>query len=249
MTEASRADAWLGGRLSLRQPTRHEGHRAGTDALLLAAALTPRPGALVCDVGAATGAVGLALAARCPDCRVILIERDPALCVMATENLAANALSARVSVACADILAQDAALPAGAADGVLTNPPYLDPSRHRASAVPGRAAAHVLPGADLDGWIRACARLLRPGGHLVAIHRADALGPLLAALGAVTGALRVLPIHPRPDAPATRILVAGIKGRRSPTVLLPGLALHDSSGGFTPRVAAIQRGEAALDLG
>ncbi len=249
-TDEARADGWLGGRLSLRQPARHQGHRAGTDALLLAAALSPRPGALVCDVGAATGAVGLALAARCPEARVLLVERDPALCAMAAQNVRANVLATRVDVACADILAtrRVAGLPAGTADAVLTNPPYLDPSRHRASSVPARADAHVLPGGDLAGWVRACARLLRPGGHLVAIHRADALGPLLSALGTVAGALRVLPIHPRGGAPATRLLVAGIKGRRSPTVLLPGLSLHDASGAFTPEVAAIQRGEAGLNL-
>lgn len=246
-------DAWLGGRLTLRQPDRREGHRAGTDALLLAAAVTPSPDALVCDVGASTGAVGLALAARCPDCRLVLVERDPGLCALAVENVAQNALGARVTVAQADISGpaaarQAAGLPAGTADLVLTNPPYLDPARHRASNVPGRAAAHVLAEGGLPAWIAACTRLLRPGGRFVVIHRADALADLLAAVGTRVGSLRVLPIHPRAGAPATRILVVGTKGGRSPTALLPGLVLHGPSGAFAPEIAAIQRGDAALNL-
>ena len=60
MLEADAAiaeDAFLGGRIRLRQPRR--GHRAGTDAVLLAALAAPREGETVYDLGAGVGAVGL----------------------------------------------------------------------------------------------------------------------------------------------------------------------------------------------
>lgn len=50
-------DELYGGKVRLRQLRR--GHRVGTDAALLAAAIAPRPAETVFDLGAATGAVGL----------------------------------------------------------------------------------------------------------------------------------------------------------------------------------------------
>ena len=67
-------DALLGGRVRLLQPER--GHRAGTDAVLLAATADAKPGQVVVDVGASTGAVGLMVAARVPGIAPVFIERD-----------------------------------------------------------------------------------------------------------------------------------------------------------------------------
>src|ERR1700682_3551540 len=55
-------DAFLGGRLRLRQPK--SGHRSGHDAMLLAAATSARSGDRVVDFGAGVGAAGLAVAKR-----------------------------------------------------------------------------------------------------------------------------------------------------------------------------------------
>jgi len=55
-------DAFLGGGLRLRQPK--SGHRAGHDAMLLAAATPARSGDRVVDLGAGVGAAGLAVAKR-----------------------------------------------------------------------------------------------------------------------------------------------------------------------------------------
>ncbi len=60
--EATTRDAFLGGRLMLRQPRR--GHRAGHDAVLLAAATAGRAGERVVEFGAGIGTAALALAAR-----------------------------------------------------------------------------------------------------------------------------------------------------------------------------------------
>src|SRR3984893_18325033 len=67
-------DAFLGGRLRLRQPK--SGHRAGHDAMRLAAATAVRPGDRVVDFGAGVGAAGLALATRISGIRITLIEID-----------------------------------------------------------------------------------------------------------------------------------------------------------------------------
>src|SRR6201996_676464 len=87
-------DAFLGGKLRLRQPKL--GHRAGHDAMLLAAATPARPGDRVVDFGAGVGAAGLALATRIPEIRITLIEIDAALAELARGNAASNRIEAKI---------------------------------------------------------------------------------------------------------------------------------------------------------
>src|SRR3954469_14609362 len=89
-------DAILGGRLRLRQPT--SGHRAGHDAVLLAAATAARPGDRVVDLGAGVGAAGFALARRVPGIELVLVEVDCTLAELARGNSLLNRLPAGVVV-------------------------------------------------------------------------------------------------------------------------------------------------------
>lgn len=87
-------DLFLNGKLRLRQFKR--GHRAGHDAILLAAATQARPGDRVADFGAGVGAAGLAVAMRIPGVESVLVEIDPALAALARINADLNGLQARV---------------------------------------------------------------------------------------------------------------------------------------------------------
>src|SRR6202142_2960209 len=123
-------DAFLGGQLRLRQP--RSGHRAGHDAMLLAAATSARPGDRVVDFGAGVGAAGLAVAKRVTGIELVLVEIDSTLAGVARDNAASNALAADVIVldvtAAADAFA-GAGLSADSVDVVLMNPPFNDPAR------------------------------------------------------------------------------------------------------------------------
>src|SRR5438874_5165629 len=89
-------DAFLGGQLCLRQP--RSGHRAGHDAMLLAAATPARGGERVVDFGAGVGAAGLAVARRVAGIEITLVEIDPGLADLARENSLRNELQAKVIV-------------------------------------------------------------------------------------------------------------------------------------------------------
>src|SRR5712672_2513655 len=93
---ATTEDAFLGGQLRLRQPK--SGHRAGHDAILLAAATPTCSGDRVVDFGAGVGAAGLALARRVAGVKLVLIEIDAALAGLARDNAASNAIPADVIV-------------------------------------------------------------------------------------------------------------------------------------------------------
>ena len=89
-------DAFLDGRLRLRQPK--SGHRAGHDAMLLAAATPARSGDRVVDFGAGVGAAGLAVAKRVAGIALVLVEFDEALAYLARGNAVSNAIAADVIV-------------------------------------------------------------------------------------------------------------------------------------------------------
>ena len=87
------ADDFLGGRISVLQP--RSGHRAGSDAVLLAAAVPARAGERVLDVGAGVGAAGLCVAARVPGVELTAVEIDAKLCALAKQNARLNGVSVR----------------------------------------------------------------------------------------------------------------------------------------------------------
>ena len=244
-------DAVLGGRLTLRQPAR--GHRFGHDAILLAASTPAASGEVAVDLGAGVGAAGLALARRVAGLTVRLVEIDPELAELAAGNAARNGLGERATAHALDVAAPPAAfaaagLDAGSADRVLMNPPFHEPSRAQASPDARRRVAHVAPTGALTAWIGAAARLLRPGGTLSLIYRADGLGALLAALAPAFGAAAIEPVHPKPGAATIRILLRAAKGSAAPSSLLPGLVLNGDDGRPSAEAEAVLRDGAALPL-
>jgi tRNA1(Val) A37 N6-methylase TrmN6 len=239
-------DHLLGGRVRFRQPAR--GDRVAIDPVLLAAAVPATAGQTVLDAGAGSGAASLCLAARVPDCRVVGLEREAELQRLASDNARRNGLERRVEMVEGDLGRPPPGLAAAGFDQVMTNPPHLAAAAATASPVAARARAHVEQ-LDLAGWLEGCLRLLKPGGVLTLIHRADRLADLLAAMGGELGGLIVFPLWPRPgDRPAKRILVQGQKGSRGTLILAPGLVLHRAEGGFSAAAEAILRRGEALSL-
>jgi len=230
-------DAFLAGRLRLRQFRR--GHRSGHDAILLAAAVPAHADERVVEFGAGAGAAGLAVARRVEGIGLTLVEIEPALVDLAQTNAVANAIAARtilLDIGGSAAQFAEAGLPPDHADHVMMNPPFHAADRHRASPDAGKRTAHFDAGETLDVWTKAARRTLRPGGCLTLIWRADELDRVLAVLGRGFGAVELVPVYPKPEVAAIRVLVRTIKGSRAPLRILPGLILNDAEG--RPTVAA-----------
>jgi FkbM family methyltransferase len=242
----SQIDLLLDGALKLRQAPR--GHRVGTDAVLLAAAIAAPKGKAV-DLGAGVGAVGLMLARRAPGLDVTLVEIEPQAAALARDNIALNDFSARARVVEADVLSSKARRAAGLADEgydlVVANPPWLAPGRSRVSPDARRALAHVAT-RPLADWIKAMAALTKPGGKMALIAPADALRDILDACDGRFGDAAIYPVHPKAAAPAIRLVVTGRKGARAKARLFRGLVLHEDDGRFTPFSEVLHRGRATL---
>lgn len=246
-------DAFHRGAFWLVQP-RGAGHRAGTDAMLLAAAVPSGFSGRLADLGAGAGAAGLAVASRCPGAHVVLVERSPVMADYAARTLAEprNAhLRARVSLLQADVTLMGKAREAAGLidngfDFAVLNPPFND-ENHRASPDALRREAHAMESGLFDGWLRTAAAIVEPRGGLAVIARPQSLGRLLSAAEGRFGGVRIVPIHPRSDAPAIRIVLRAERGARKNLSLLPPVVLHEGSGnGFSARAEAVNNGCASL---
>ncbi len=247
-------DGFLDHRLAIRQP--RDGYRAAIDPVFLAAAVPARAGERALDIGAGVGVAALALAYRVAGLTVTGIEIDPALMRLCTDNAKANGLEGRTDFMVGDAARPPARLVPGSFDHVMANPPYLEAARAVISPVPGRAAANVEGragaggnGADLAAWMRLALAMVREGGTVTVIHRADRLIDVTACLEGRVGGTIIFPLWPdRGSAPAKRVLVQGVKGSRAPLRMARGLALHEEDGRFTNQAESVLRAGAGLEL-
>ena len=249
---ATSTDDFLGGRIVVIQPRR--GHRAGSDAVFLAASVPARAVERVLDVGAGMGVAGLCLLARVPGIEVTAVEIDAGLCALAAKNAARNGFAESFTVINADVTSPGKTLKAAGLeresyDHLIANPPFHAEGAVRPAPDGARAAAHVMGGEGLAAWVRFFAAMAAPNALLTLIHRPDCLGELLELLDQRFGGIAVFPLYPKRGEPATRIIVQAKKGSRAGLTLLPGLVLHGEDGRYTEEAEAVLRGGEALDLG
>lgn len=250
--QAKTIDAFHRGRFVLVQP--QNGHRAGLDAMLLAAAAPKGFSGRLADLGAGAGAAGLAVAARCPQASIVLVERDAGMLHHARLTLEhpANAfLRAHVQLLAADVtltgtLRRAAGLDDASFNFALMNPPFNAPA-DRASPDALRRAAHVMEDGLFERWLRTAAGLVKPRGGVALIARPQSLGEILSALEGRFGSASILPVNARSGNPAIRIIIRAVRGSRAPLSLLPPLTLHEGDDhGFSPRAEAAINGNATL---
>lgn len=239
-------DGFLDERLKLRQP--RDGFRSGHDAVLLAAAAAPPRGGHIAELGSGAGVASLCVAARRSDVEVTGIELDEAMVGLAQENATANGLQTRAHFRQGDITAAfgDLHLVANSYDEVIANPPFHDEGTVPDMQHAGKARAHIGTEGTLDSWVKCACALTRAKGHVTFVHRADALDRLLTVMHRRLGDLRILPVQPKMNAPASRILIRGRRDAKAPVTLLPPLVLQDDIGRPSAAAEAVLRHGAAL---
>jgi tRNA1Val (adenine37-N6)-methyltransferase len=240
-------DAFLGGRLTVRQP--RAGYRAGVDPVLLAAAVPARAGEAVLELGLGAGVASLCLGRRVAGVRLAGVELQSDYAALARENAAANGIALEVEDG--DLSQMPAGLRARSFDHVIANPPYFRREGGTPARDAGREAAFG-EATPLPAWIDAGMRRLRPGGRFTLIQRTERLPDLVAAFAGRRAALALLPVAPRVGREATRVILAAVKGGRAAFRLLPPLILHDGAAhlrdgdDYSAPVRAVLRDAAAL---
>lgn len=251
---ATTIDAFHNGGFFLVQPA-DSGHRAGMDAMLLAATVPEGAGGVMADLGAGAGAAGLAAINRLPDLRAVLIERSPTMADCARRSLALreNAhLASRARIVEADVTLtgnhrRQAGLADYAYDYVILNPPF-NAGNDRRTPDKLKAEAHAMETDDLfERWLRTAAAILKPGGQVSVIARPESLTEIFAALGKRFGGVEITPVIPRAGSDAIRVLVTAIKGSRARMGLRDRLLIHQGqSHEFSALMSDLANGRIAV---
>ncbi|TKT81465.1 methyltransferase [Aquamicrobium sp. LC103] len=231
-----------------------KGHRAGMDAMMLAAAVPSFFSGRLADLGAGAGAAGLAAASRCARAEVVLVERSAEMADCARRTIAhpANSrLSGRARVLVADVTLTGkersaAGMEDTSFDYVVMNPPF-NAASDRGSPDELRRSAHVMHEDIFEKWLRTAAAITRPRGGLALIARPQSLREILDALQGRFGEAQIVPILPRIDEPAIRIVIRARRASRGGLTLMPPLAIHDPRGErFSARADDINNGRTSL---
>lgn len=251
MTVIETVDAFHFGEFFVVQP-KGRGHRAGMDAMLLAA-MVAGPGPMrVADLGAGAGAAGMGVASRIDNAEVVLFERSAEMAGYARRSVAypANArIAPRIAVIEADVTLRGkarhaAGLADDAFDHVIMNPPFNDPGDRRAPD-DLKAEAHAIEGDIFEDWIRTAGAILKPGGQMSLIARPESIADIVEACGRRFGGIEITLLHPREGESAIRLLVSAIKGSRARLVFRAPLFMHsDGSHRFLPFIDDLNNGRA-----
>ena len=237
-------DAFFDGRVHILQPK--QGFRAGTDSLLLAAALPEDLEGEALDMGAGAGGAFLPGLYRLRNARFVGLEKDADMVALAQQSLVANGFAARGEILQGDV----SDVPPdwqNRFDLVFSNPPFFETGSIQDPA-PGKENAY-LDSIGLKSWINAMLFALRPKGRFIMVHRAADLARILSVLERQSGEITVLPVHSYPKGDAKRVLISARKGLRpGPLRLLDAKYLYQEKGGArTDWALAMQRDGAGID--
>jgi tRNA1(Val) A37 N6-methylase TrmN6 len=257
-TVTETVDAFHFGGFYLVQP-KGRGHRAGMDAMLLAALVADTGPMRVADLGAGAGAAGMAVASRIEGAQVVLYERSADMAGYARKSIAYpdNArIAPRLSVVEADVaLRGKARIAAGLEDDVfdqvIMNPPFNDAGDRRAPDAL-KAEAHAMDGDIFEDWIRTAGAILKPGGQLSLIARPESVADIMRGCGKRFGGIEITMLHAREGESAIRLLATAIKGSRARLVFRAPLFMHgpfvvdgSSSHRFLPDIDDLNNGRSS----
>lgn len=240
-------DAFLGGRLALKQPA--VGYRAGVDPVLLASAVPAQSGQSVLELGCGTGAALLCLATRIGGLDLAAVEMQAHYADLCRANAATNNIMATIYTA--DLRNLPAALREKTFDHVIANPPYFE----RKAGNPSKSTDKDIAFAGDTGlvdWVDVATRRLKPKGHLTLIIKAHRMIDLLTVIDDRLGSLVVTPISGRLNQDADRILVQARKGGRAafrlgaPVHLHAGTAHLRDGEDYRPEISDVLRNGAAF---
>lgn len=214
-----------------------------TDAVLLAHFATLKRGDHCWDLGTGTGVIPLLLCSRGAR-DIVAVERNPLMADIAARNASGNGHADKIRVMAADYR-DYAQFPAASADLVVVNPPYMTAGSGACSRHEGEREARHEVQATRDDVVAAARHLLRYGGRLALVQRADrAVEWLLALETAQLRVKRLRWVHSYADGPAKLVLIEARLHGNPGTEILPPLVVYRARDEYTDELLRFYAKEA-----
>lgn len=203
------------------QPARGAGYRANVDALHLAAfAGSKKIARAAFDLGAGSGAVGIAMLRAGTATHVTFVEIDDEASRFCSKNLHENKIEKQSRLIEDDVM-QAAETHRGAADLVVCNPPYVPLGAGRPPPEARRAKARQ---GELSHFVAAARLLLGRRGRACFVYPAHNLTGFLAVFrDAGLEPKRLQTVHAKANAPARIVMIEAQAAKHGGLVVDPPL--------------------------
>lgn len=209
------------------------------DSYWLADFATCKPRDRVYDLGTGTGVLAFLLAVRGVR-DVVAIEKNPVMADIAQRNVIGNRCEERIVVKEADYRDAKTLFPEGDADLVIVNPPYGEPGRGALSVQQGVRAAKQEVTATREDVLNAAVHLLRFGGRLALVQRAERAAEWIAAMENKNLRIKRLRwVHSHWGEPAKAVLIEARWQGQAGVQVLPPLIVHREDGGYSDEMLRI----------
>ncbi|MBQ8526739.1 MAG: tRNA1(Val) (adenine(37)-N6)-methyltransferase [Clostridia bacterium] len=185
----------------------------GTDSVLLSDFARAAGGSTVVDLCTGNGIIPVLLSAKTKAAKIYGMELQKPSFDLAVMNAELNDLSPRVEFIHDDIKNWNKYFTHGSVDAVTCNPPYMPVNSGFTSLTDEKAIARHEIMINIDWIIEVSSKLLKFGGHIYMVHRADRLCDVITAMRSrKIEPKRLVFIHPSPEKAPNLILVDGMLG-------------------------------------
>ncbi len=242
MVQSVTKDGFLNGKVILVQPK--SGFRSGIDSIFLASSIFPKSGDTILDVGCGVGTVGILILNRWikdMNLHVTGVEKVLTSKKLAEENSLLNGVDSSFEVVTEDVLTPEGVLKSKGFTQVVTNPPFFYERQEFLEGNADKRQAKSITPENLWLWMDYCIKRVAPRGTLTLIIPPERLAEILDVMKNRLGRIRIFPLWATPGGCAKRLLIQGVKGARTPLVILPGDALRISDKEYTSFTEQILR--------
>ncbi len=213
-----------------------------TDALLLGHFTEVRKRDRILDMCAGNGVIPLLLSDKGNNV-ITGVEIQPQLVNMAVRSVQYNHLEDRITMVEMDINALIQAYSPAQFDLITCNPPYFKANQTNQHQLEAHKIARHEIYCTLDDCLRVSNHLLKEGGRVVMMHRAERMLDLFESMRHYRiEPKRLHMIFSKPGKAAQTIVVEGRKGGRQGLDIAPPFYIYDEQGDYTPEMKEIYYG-------
>jgi len=232
--------------IKLYQP--RKGYRFSVDALLLYSFVNLRIARRIGDLGAGSGIVGILLAKKYPDAKVVLFEIQESLAALAEKNIALNFLEERIKVIKTDLRKIKTLYPSLVTshqfDLLVSNPPFRRFKSGLISEGEEKAIARHEIKLKLHELIDAASYLLKAKGRFCMVYhpyRLSELTEIMKKKGLEPKRLRL--VHSNKISEAKMILIEAVQGAKVGLKVDKPLYIYKEDGAYTDELMEIYNPE------
>lgn len=196
----------------------------------------------VLDLCTGNGVIPLLLSSR-TEASIEGIEIQERLVNMARRSVEMNELQERIVIREGDLRDLPQLVGHGIYDAITVNPPYMPLIGADVKLNMHQAIARHEIHCTLEEVIQSCMRLVKNGGKVSMVHKAQRLGEIIELFRQYRLEPKVIRfVHSRAHMEANMVLIEALREGKSDMRVLPPLIVYQDNGEYTPEIMEIYYG-------